>query len=63
MTASLVALIAALLYLIFCIDWKEFGAVFKEGGWAALAFFALVGVAVAYGPHFFNAAHGGGMGH
>lgn len=34
-------------YLGFLIDWKELKGVLKEGGWAALAYFCLVGIAIA----------------
>jgi hypothetical protein len=34
-------------YFGFLIDWKEFGGVIREGGWAALVYFCLIGIAIA----------------
>lgn len=39
-----VSIVGLLLYLVFMVDWKEFRGVMKEGGWAAIAYYCLLGV-------------------
>jgi hypothetical protein len=41
-------------YFGFLIDWRELRGVLKEGGWAALAYYALIGIfifAAMAAPH------------
>jgi hypothetical protein len=43
----LIGIIITLIYLVFFVDWKEMGEVTKQGGWAAIAVYVIVGLAVA----------------
>ncbi len=44
--AGIFVALAVIFYFAFLIDWKEFRGVLGQGGWAALAFYGLVGVAI-----------------
>lgn len=33
-------------YLGFLIDWREFGGIMRQGGWAAIAVYCVVGIFV-----------------
>jgi hypothetical protein len=44
---ALLIVLALAGYLGFLIDWREFGGVLRQGGWAGLAYLCLVGVIVA----------------
>ncbi|MFO7981986.1 MAG: hypothetical protein R6V08_00860 [Desulfuromonadales bacterium] len=43
------AIAAVVCYLFFFIDGREFTGVMREGGWATVAFFCLIGVFIVVG--------------
>ena len=43
----LIACIITLVYLAFFVDWKEMTAISKQGGWAAIAVYVIVGLFIA----------------
>ncbi len=58
----LIGILVTLAYLVFFVDWKELGDILKQGGWAAVAVYVLVGIAIAstFGG---QAVHHSGMHH
>jgi len=58
----LIGILVALVYLVLFVDWKEMGGVLKQGGWAAIAVYVIVGIAIAstFGG---QAVHNSGMHH
>jgi len=59
----LIGIIVALIYLVLFVDWKEMGEVLKQGGWAAVAVYVIVGIAIASSFGGEVAHHAGGMHH
>ena len=57
-----IAILFTLVYLVLFVDWKEMSGVLKQGGWAAVAVYVIVGIAIAavFGG---GAAHQSGMHH
>ncbi len=43
----LIGIIIALIYLVLFVDWKEMGDILKQGGWAAVAVYVVVGLFIA----------------
>ncbi|HKL48793.1 MAG TPA: hypothetical protein VJ882_03965 [Desulfuromonadales bacterium] len=43
------AIVAVVCYLFFFIDGREFTGVMREGGWATVAFYCLIGVFIVVG--------------
>jgi len=43
----LIGIIIALIYLVLFVDWKEMGEILKQGGWAAVAVYVVVGLFIA----------------
>ncbi|PLY03275.1 MAG: hypothetical protein C0624_07115 [Desulfuromonas sp.] len=43
----LIGILVALIYLVLFVDWKEMSEVLKQGGWAAVAVYVVVGIFVA----------------
>jgi len=58
----LIGIIVALIYLVLFVDWKEMGEVLKQGGWAAVAVYVVVGLFIA-STLGGEAAHHSGMHH
>lgn len=48
MTYSFLSVLLVAAYVFFMIDWNEFRAVMKQGGWATICIFIIVGLAVVY---------------
>jgi len=57
-----IAIAGVLGYLVLFVDGKEFSSVMREGGWASIAFFCLIGVgiylALCAAPEVAQQAHG-----
>lgn len=50
-------------YLFFFIDWKELGTVLRQGGWCAMAVYALTGFFIYIAVTAPEIAHSTGMHH
>ena len=40
--------LAALAWLLLLVDWKDLRSVLRQGGWASVAFFTVVGVLIVF---------------
>ncbi|MDF1580886.1 MAG: hypothetical protein P1P74_08935 [Desulfuromonadales bacterium] len=48
MLSGFFSVLLVVFYLIFMIDWNEFRAVMKQGGWGTICIFLLLGTAIVY---------------